>query len=453
MTVPSRIHAVAPFARTGRPYRRTGRAHAVAPFFLSATLFLLVAGALALAQLIDPWFLPGLAAWRWPAVHLAFVGGATQLIVGAIAFFAVTLLMTDAPPAWLTRAQWLLVNAGALALAGGSLYRSPWLSAAGGMAVLATLALLWTTIRLLQRRSLARPNPALLYYKTAIVLFMVGATLGILMVLGLSDPFVPRGRIRLAHTHLNLIGWITLTIVGTMRYFFGTVLERPARHLAPLWAEYWPLTLGTAAQALGWLTGLAALTGVGGVLQTAGIVAYAMAIVRQWRARPGPLALAAAHLLAATGWLLVTTFGGLVVGALAMTGAGGAARWAAALTAASFIGFIGQTILGAWTHLFSAVVALPGGALPAQPAPLRPRLRAVLAGQGRPQLLLTNAGVAGVALGAGLAPSLPLPAAVVAAMGQAALAIVLALVTVKAGWVLVLIWLAWRRRETVAVPA
>lgn len=452
MTAPSRAAVTAPLPRTSRPYRRTGRAHAVAPFFLSATIFLLAAAALALAQLIDPWFLPGLGAWRWPTVHLAFVGGATQLIVGAIAFFAVTLLMTDAPPAWLTRAQWALVNAGALALAGGGLYGLPWLSAAGGSAVLATLALLWWTIRLLQRRSLARPNAALRYYKTAIVFLMVGATLGILMVLGLSDAFVPRGRMRLAHTHLNLIGWITLTIVGTMRYFFGTVLERPASRLAPLWAEYWPLTLGTAAQALGWLTGLAALTGAGGLLQTAGIVAYAIAIARQWRARPGPLALAAAHLLAATGWLLATTFGGLLVGALAVAGAGGAARWAVALTAASFIGFIGQTILGAWTHLFSAVVALPGGPLPAQPAPLRPRLRAVLAGQGRPQLLLTNAGVAAVALGAGLADRLPAVAAALAAAGQVALAIVLVLVMVKAGRVLVLIWAAWHRREMAAAP-
>lgn len=432
MIAPPRKRAAGAPRRHNGPYRPAGRGHAVAPFVLSATLYLIVAAALALALSAGLPLPGGPGAWRWPVVHLAFVGGATQLIVGAMAFFAATLLLTDAPPRWLTRAQWALVNAGALALAGSALLGWPWLGAAGGVAVLAALALLLAALRLLQRRSLAAPDVTLRYYRTAIAFLMAGALLGILMLLGLSDALLPRARVRLAHMHLNLLGWITLSIVGTMRLFFGTTLGRPAGRLNPPWAEYWPLTLGTVAQALGWLTGAMAIVGVGSLVQLAGVLAHGGAIVRQWRAHREPLPLAAGHLLAATFWLLGMMFGALLAGVIRADGFQ-AADWTAMVALAGFVGFIGQTILGAWTHLFPVVVSLPSAPPPMREAPLQPRLRAIFAGQRKAQLALANLGAAGIVLGAGLAPPAPALASALSTVGAVALAIVLALVACKAG--------------------
>lgn len=116
---------------------------------------------------------------------------------------------------------------------------------------------------------------------------MVGGVVGVLMLLGLSDALFPRSQVRLAHMHLNLVGWITLTIMGTMRLFFSSVLGVPARSLNPLWAEYWPLVLGTTLLALGWLLYSMILVGIGTLLQAIGVLAYSAVIIRQWRAHEG----------------------------------------------------------------------------------------------------------------------------------------------------------------------
>ncbi|MCC6626206.1 MAG: hypothetical protein IT340_02270 [Chloroflexi bacterium] len=437
----------------GRRYRPSGRGHAVAPFFMAATLYVLVGGALSLLRLARLPGVPDLTGWHWPLLHLLLVGGATQLILGAMAFFAVTLLRTDAPPAWLTRAQWLLINTGALALAGGVLVGQPGVSTAGGIAVLAALVLLLATLVVLRRRSLVAPDVTLLYYLAAIACLLVGVTLGILMLGGWFAALgLVYATLRVAHLHLNLNGWVTLTIVGTMRFLFPTTLGVPARYLNPLWAEFWPLAGGVALTTLGWLVSLPVLVGLGFTLQLVGTLAYAVAVWRQWRAAAGRPALAAAHLLAATGWLAAATLGGAVaIGVQRVDPTLGAAALRAVVDSV-FVGFIGQTILGAWTHLFSVVAALPAGPLPPLDTPLRPRLRAILHGQARWQLALANGGMATIAAAALLAPYATLPAAGLNAIGQAALAGVLALVAVKAGRVVTLV-IQVRRTAHRATPA
>ncbi|MBI2941451.1 MAG: hypothetical protein HYY04_13540 [Chloroflexi bacterium] len=441
-----------PPAHRGRSYRPTGRGHSVAPFFASATLFLLVAAGLEVARTANVPVLPDLAGWRWPVIHLVFVGGATQLIIGSMTFFGVTLLMTAPPPGWLMRAQWVLVNAGALGLAGGALTGRTGLSVAGGFAVLGAVALTLVTLRLLRRRSLVRPDATILYYETALGFLLVGATLGILMLTGLSDSFatgLPRSHVRLAHLHLNLVGWITLTIIGTMRLFFGSVLGVPAGRPNPPWAEYAPLAGGTALIVLGWLVGSPAIVGIGTLIQAIGVLVYSASIVRQWRAHAGPLSLAAGHLLAATFWLVAMTVGGLIAGGLLVAGVTAAGAWVGAVAATGFVGFIGQTILGAWTHLFAVTAALPAGPLPPLAEPLRPRLRAVLHGQREVQLTLANLGAGAVILSQWLAPTAPELASSLTRVGLVALATVLAMVAVKAGRVA---WLVLAARRTPAGP-
>ncbi|MBI3965521.1 MAG: hypothetical protein HY329_07795 [Chloroflexi bacterium] len=401
----------------------------------------MAASALELARQLRLPGLPDLDAWRWPIVHLAFAGGVTQLIIGAMTFFAIPLLMTTAPPRWLLRSQWLTVNAGALALAGGVWYGSAPVSALGGAGVLAAVSLEVVVLRLLRRRSLAPGDLTLRYFFTAVGFLLAGGTLGILMLLGLSDAVLPRGQVRLAHLHLNLMGWVTLTILGTLRLFFGSTLGVKASRLSPAWAEYWPLTVGTAIATIGWLAGQPIAVAVGSSVQALGIVAASVAVFRQWRAWTGVPSLAAGHLLAATVWLLVMTIGGVVAGgARGSVGGEVAAALAATVSIAGFAGFIGQTVLGAWTHLFPVFVTMVLPQRAVMTTPVRAELQTVLGGLRAPQLGLANFGTAALALGAALEPVAPVLARMGENVGLICLALVLALVVAKLGRALGIVW-------------
>ena len=424
----------------------------VRPFFVSATLCLLVAGGVALARLIAPPGLPDLSGWHWPLLHLMMVGGVTQLILGAMVLFAVTLLGTTAPPGWLTRLQWLLVNLAALGLAGGAFMGWLPLSLLGASAALGAVASTLVTLRQLRRRSLQRPGLTLRYYEAALVCLLLGMSLGLLMLLGWSDLLVPRHQARLAHLHVNLTGGVMVTIIGTLRLFFPTTLAAPDRFLASPRVEYWPLVGGAALSVAGWLWGVMALVAVGGLSQALAVGACSLAVTRQWSAAPPPRSLAAGHLLAAVLWLVVMTLAAMMAGALRPLDTELTLALNRAVAVIGFLGFIGQTILGAWTHLFSVVVGPPAGP-PRLETMLQPRLQAILRGQRLPQLVLTNLGATAVTLGLAVGPLQPSAASTLTRVGAIALATVLLLVAVKASRVLGLLWRTRRAAPPAPSPA
>ena len=66
-----------------RPRRQGGLrpTDVVGAFFVCGIAFLLAAAAASVVQWLDPW-----PQGRWLALHLAFVGGASQLVLGASQF-------------------------------------------------------------------------------------------------------------------------------------------------------------------------------------------------------------------------------------------------------------------------------------------------------------------------------------------------------------------------------
>ena len=61
------------------------------------------------------------------------------------------------------------------------------------------------------------------YYIIAALLLPVGATFGVLLARGLGDPW--NGRLLVAHTMVNLLGWVGLTILGTLVTLWPTMLR------------------------------------------------------------------------------------------------------------------------------------------------------------------------------------------------------------------------------------
>jgi nitrite reductase (NO-forming) len=195
------------------------------------------------------------------------------------------------------------------------------------------------------------------YYIAAACLLPVGAGLGTALARGLPDPL--HEQVVLAHAAVNVLGWVGLTVVGTLVTLWPTMLrtriaagsERAARHALPV------LVLAIVVVAGGALAGVAALAALGVAGYLAGLALVARAFVSAARAKP-PSSYPTWSVLAGLLWLV----GCLVVLAI---GVGTATSWAQAgarvgwLTPFLAAGFGAQVLLGALSYLVP--VALHGG--------------------------------------------------------------------------------------------
>lgn len=221
--------------------------------------------ALAGLALLDRWLPAGL----W---HLVFAAGAMPMIFAAMAYFAPVLTRTPEPPLALAALPLAASLAGIAIVAwfawGIVALRNmaPW---AGMLAALALLA--WTMRR--ARACLGRPHPGLRWYAGALAcLALALAAVGLSALL---PEFAPA--LRLFHLHLNLLGFIGLTAIGTLQVLLPTVFSRADPAAATRLAQDLPWSLGGAlAVAIGsaWAWPLAAV----------GALAYLWPIVRMARA-------------------------------------------------------------------------------------------------------------------------------------------------------------------------
>lgn len=328
-------------------------------FFACAVAMLVVAAAVATAGT-----LLGLEDARWLALHLAFVGGVSQLVLGAAQFFVCAFLATDPPRRALLRAQLVVWNAAAVAIAVGVPTETVWLTAAGGAGILAGLALFAGGLRGMERRSLQRAPWATRWYRTAAGFFAAGALLGPVMA---ADAVWTHGSLLAAHMVLNLGGWFGTAIVGTLHTFHpsltGTRLRRP--ELQRVAFGCW--TAGIGVLALGCAFGVTAVAAAGWLLLLAaagalGINVAASAKNATQQSAPALLVGAAQALLPAAILvaLLLTVSGGASAALL------GADRDAVAILLVG--GWIGFTVLGSLVHLLALMARVRSAFRPTGPA-------------------------------------------------------------------------------------
>ncbi|WP_432994652.1 multicopper oxidase domain-containing protein [Dactylosporangium sp. CA-233914] len=325
---------------------------------------------------------PLVPTWRWLAIHLLLLGAATNAIVIWSAHFTAAVLRLPAPAHRRAESlRLLLLNAGVVAvLAGGGADR-PRLGVGGAVAVFAAVAahLGWLAARL--RTALpARFAVTVRYYLGAAVALLTGIPAGAWMLVADDDA---RPRVLLLHAHVNLLGWVMLTVLGTVLTLWPTILRTrmdPAAVAAVRAALPVALT-ATALLAAGVLAWWPLVCGAGlagfalALLMTAGPAARAA-----WR-KP-PESFAGWSIAAGAGWLLVS----LAVDAATLLTAGSpdaaADRFGAVLTPL-LIGSVAQILLGALAYLLP--MALGGG-----PAPVR-RRTAALERHWPQRLAMTNA--------------------------------------------------------------
>jgi len=149
-------------------------------------------------------------------IHAIFAVGIMPLIIGAMTWFTPVLTRTAAPEPLALAAPLLALLSGSL-LIFSLLFAFPLYPVAAFPALLGIMLLtLWMQRR--SRQTLGKPHPGLIWYRLALVALGFGL---IAIMLGSVWPayWIPLKRV---HLHLNTLGFICLTALGTLRVLLPT---------------------------------------------------------------------------------------------------------------------------------------------------------------------------------------------------------------------------------------
>ena len=291
----------------------------------------------------------------WLMVHLIALGAITHAIMVWSAHFTAALLKTrdDDHTRRLADARLVLLAVGALLVFIGVPGAIWWLVVVG--ATLVSTAVLWhgvVLVRDLRRALPGRFRICIRYYVAAALCVPVGAGFGATLALGLNDFW--HANLLVAHSMTMLLGWVGLTVVGTLVTFWPTVLRtRMDDRAERLAKQALPILLGALAVVIaGSLTGLRLISAVGLLGYAAGLVWFGRCLVAPARRQP-PREFASASILAGAVWSTI---------ALIMTAVHVAfsddlrlATDYPTLAAVWVVGFLLQLLTGALSYLLPSV--------------------------------------------------------------------------------------------------
>ena len=350
----------------------------------------------------------------WLPLHLALAGAASQAIGATLPFFTASLL-AGRPARWELRAAVQVCLAlGALGVTAGVALQAPALAATGGTSFVAGIGLLAVAAFLPLRRALGRRHPwVLAAYAVALADVAAGAFLGTLEVAGVVSVQSDWSWLEPAHAWLNLLGFVSLVVAGTMLHLYPTVVGAKLGSGRAMRAMVLGLALGAPLIALGYAArqDLVGRSGAGAEIVGAfGLVAY---VVAAWRSRgrwTGELAwrtVSIASLGSSVAWFAVAV--AVSAGRVLALGPVPVAWSLAPIGAPLAAGWMAQSVIGAWTHLLPAI----SGGSPRRHS----RQRAVLGLAAVPRVVALNCGVALLTGGMTLsAPDLVAAGAFVVAM-------------------------------------
>jgi nitrite reductase (NO-forming) len=292
----------------------------------------------------------------WLALHLVLLGAATNAIVVWSEHFAAALLRTPPVSERAATARTLVLNTGILAVLGGVHTGRSALAAAG--ACLAGVVVLAHALGLATRAGRALParlSGTVWFYLAAAAALLAGMGLGLWLVGGVAGSADAYLALRLAHVHLNVLGWVGLAVVGTQFTLWPTVLrtrmvpgvERAARWSLP------PLAAGVAVAAAGLAAQRRAVALAGLAAYAAGLALALVPFVRTALRRP-PHSAASWMLGAGMVWLAVVVVADLAALVASPRVVDLDAR-VAGLVPAVAAGFALQTLTGALTYLLPVV--------------------------------------------------------------------------------------------------
>ncbi|QDQ96824.1 multicopper oxidase domain-containing protein [Tomitella fengzijianii] len=299
----------------------------------------------------------------WLLVHLLGLGAATNAILIWSWYFTEAMLKMGRDQGRRTQTARLAgLNAGAVTVVAGVL-TDTWQATAAGASVVGVVAL-WHGAAMAHRLRHALPSrfgPMVRFYAAAGLMLPIGAGLGAAMAWG-RLPGDWYSRFIVAHAMLNVLGWIGLTVLGTLVTLWATILrtrigsgvEDAAKRGLPALIAALAVAVGGALGGLAWLT-------AAGVAAYTAAVGYVLWPHLDEARRKKPLHFPPLSVLAGVAWLagsLVT----LTVGMAVAASHSGPAAWSSAedtlrgIVPALVAGFLAQVLLGALSYLMPVVL-------------------------------------------------------------------------------------------------
>ena len=293
----------------------------------------------------------------WLLVHLLLLGAVTNAIFVWSSHFADAVLrrrVTSGSRRWQACRQ-LALNLGVVTVVAGMMGGQWILTLLGSVVVGAAAAAHAITLALQTSSALpSRFGATVRYYVCASLLLPIGAGLGAALAHGLAEPW--HGRLVIAHITLNLLGWIGLTVMGTLVTLWPTMLrtriaegaERVARQALPI------LVGSVLVTAVGALCGLQTLAAVGATGYLGGVL-WAVRPLAQVARTKVPSAYSTWSVMAAVVWLVGSLLGLVTVLFRSPT-------WQLVTDRLELLivplaaGFAAQVLLGALTYLVPVVL-------------------------------------------------------------------------------------------------
>lgn len=303
----------------------------------------------------------------WLMVHTLMLGVVTNAIVVWSSHFAETLGRANPT---LSERRWhlfrlALLNLSVIAVLLGRMFEVWHVLLAGAVTIGIVVTWHGIVIALRLRSKLAnRFAASLTYYVVAAGLLPIGAGLG--AWLAYEPKTAMAANATLAHATINILGWIGLTVAGTLVTLWPTILRTKmaddavtsSRRALPV------LVTGVVVTATAALIGEPYLGAAGIAIYLAGWVVAMLPWLLEARQRP-PHSYAALSLAFAVAWLLISLVWWFVMGVSHDSIAVIEAQFGSIVPALA-VGFAAQVVLGALSHLVPVV--LGGGPAAARAA-------------------------------------------------------------------------------------
>ncbi|HEU5428995.1 MAG TPA: hypothetical protein VFU74_19090 [Actinocrinis sp.] len=242
---------------------------------------------------------------QWLALHLLVLGAATNAVFVWSRHFAQALLHARLGSETPAHVRLTVLNAGIVAvLIGVAVPLVPLTVAGAALVAAAVIAHTLSLVAMARGATLSgRLRITVRFYVAGGVALAVGAALGAVLASDAAQSDAWERAVVLMHAHLNLLGWLGLSVIGTQFMLWPAVLRTRMADEAPAVARR--VLIGTVTGLAVAVTGLLLSADIGPMhwLAAAGMALYTAAVA--YSLRPAVLELRAKRPRSASAWTLL----------------------------------------------------------------------------------------------------------------------------------------------------